>query len=79
AEALPYAELPLHDQLRNKAALSPEAPAVVSEAATLTYRELDDLSEALSRQLAAETEGASCPAMLSVTSGKRCGQLLDPH
>ncbi|WP_352873689.1 SDR family NAD(P)-dependent oxidoreductase [Mesorhizobium sp. M1409] len=57
AEALPYAELPLHDQLRNKAALSPEAPAVVSEAATLTYRELDDLSEALSRQLLGHSQG----------------------
>ncbi|MER8961755.1 alpha/beta fold hydrolase [Mesorhizobium sp. M0701] len=51
AEALPYPDLPLHDCLRKQAALSPEAPAVVSEAATLTYRELDDLSETLSRHL----------------------------
>ncbi|MET2832460.1 alpha/beta fold hydrolase [Mesorhizobium shangrilense] len=51
AEALPYPDLPLHDRLREQAALSPEGPAVVSEAAILTYRELDDLSETLSRYL----------------------------
>ncbi|BCH12646.1 hypothetical protein MesoLj131c_69040 (plasmid) [Mesorhizobium sp. 131-3-5] len=51
AEALPYSDLPLHDRLRKQAALNPEAPAVVSEAATLTFRELDGLSETLSRHL----------------------------
>nr|WP_192180344.1 type I polyketide synthase [Mesorhizobium amorphae] len=51
SEALPYPDLPLHDRLRKQAALSPEAPAVVSEAAILTYRDLDDLSETLSRYL----------------------------
>ncbi|MEI9425406.1 alpha/beta fold hydrolase [Mesorhizobium sp. Cs1299R1N1] len=50
-ETLPYPELPLHEQFRKQAALNPEAPAVVSEIGVLTYRELDDLSEILSRHL----------------------------
>lgn len=51
AEALSYPDLPLHDQFRKQAALSPEAPAVVSENGVLTYCELDDLSEILSSHL----------------------------
>ncbi|MER9883581.1 alpha/beta fold hydrolase [Mesorhizobium sp. M0118] len=57
AETLPYPEIPLHDQLRKRAALIPEAPAVVSDTRTLTFRELDDLSEALSRQLLDHSQG----------------------
>ncbi|MDX8442402.1 SDR family NAD(P)-dependent oxidoreductase [Mesorhizobium australafricanum] len=67
AEVLPYSDLPLHDQLRKQAALRPEAPAVLSVARTLSYRELDDLSEALSRQLL----GYGC------VTGSHVGILMD--
>ncbi|MER9203843.1 alpha/beta fold hydrolase [Mesorhizobium sp. M0933] len=50
-EVLPYPELPLHDQFRKQAALNPDAPAVVSESGSLTFSELDHLSEILSRHL----------------------------
>ncbi|WP_254027719.1 type I polyketide synthase [Mesorhizobium ventifaucium] len=50
-EALPYPELTLHERFRKQAALNPDAPAVVSETGILTYRELDDQSEILSRHL----------------------------
>ncbi|MBT1159494.1 SDR family NAD(P)-dependent oxidoreductase [Aminobacter anthyllidis] len=66
-EALPYPELPLHDQFRKQAALNPEAPAVVSENRVLTYRELDDLSEILSRNLLGHGQ----------SRGSRVGILMD--
>ncbi|MER8608753.1 alpha/beta fold hydrolase, partial [Mesorhizobium sp. M1233] len=50
-EIFPYTNLTLHEQFRKQAALTPDSPAIVSEAATITYRELDDLSEILSRHL----------------------------
>ncbi|TJW49257.1 MAG: alpha/beta fold hydrolase, partial [Mesorhizobium sp.] len=56
-EALPYPELPLHDQFRKQATLNPDAPAVVSQNGILTYRELDDLSENLSRHLLGHGQG----------------------
>ncbi|RWN58572.1 MAG: SDR family NAD(P)-dependent oxidoreductase [Mesorhizobium sp.] len=66
-EALPYPELPLHDQFRKQAALNPDAPAVVSEIGILTYRELDDLSEILSRHLLGHGQ----------SRGSRVGILMD--
>ncbi|MCV3244042.1 amino acid adenylation domain-containing protein [Mesorhizobium robiniae] len=66
-EALPYPELPLHDQFRKQAALKPEAPAVVSEIGVLTYGELDDLSELLSRHLLGHGQ----------SRGSRVGILMD--
>ncbi|MER9733285.1 alpha/beta fold hydrolase [Mesorhizobium sp. M0205] len=50
-EAACYPDLPLHEQFRKQAALNPDAPAVISETQILTFRELDDLSEILSRHL----------------------------
>ncbi|MER9677428.1 alpha/beta fold hydrolase [Mesorhizobium sp. M0208] len=66
-EALPYPELPLHDQFRKQAALNPDAPAVVSQNGLLTYRELDDLSEILSRHLLEHGQ----------SRGSRVGILMD--
>ncbi|WP_198019063.1 type I polyketide synthase [Azorhizobium doebereinerae] len=66
-EALPYPELPLHEQFRKQAAVNPEASAVVSEAGILTYRELDDLSEILSRHLLEQGQ----------SRGSRVGILMD--
>ncbi|MET3524499.1 SDR family NAD(P)-dependent oxidoreductase [Mesorhizobium abyssinicae] len=66
-ETLPYPELPLHEQFRKQAALNPEAPAVVSEIGVLTYRELDDLSEILSRHLLGHGQ----------SRGSRVGILMD--
>ncbi|WP_192247349.1 type I polyketide synthase [Mesorhizobium caraganae] len=66
-ETLPYPELPLHDQFRKQAALNPDAPAVVSEIGVLTYRELDDLSEILSRHLLGHGQ----------SRGSRVGILMD--
>lgn len=66
-EALPYPELPLHDQFREQASLNPEAPAVVSEIGILTYHELDDLSESLSRHLLGHGQ----------SRGSRVGILMD--
>ncbi|MER9714544.1 alpha/beta fold hydrolase [Mesorhizobium sp. M0174] len=68
-EALPYPELPLHDQFRKQANLIPDAPAVVSKNGTLTYRELDGLSESLSRHLLGRGQGrGSCVGILMDTS-----------
>lgn len=67
AEARPYPELPLHDQFRKQAALSPDAPAVVSENGTLTYLELDELSETLSGHLLGHCQ----------SRGSRIGILMD--
>ncbi|RUW54077.1 alpha/beta fold hydrolase [Mesorhizobium sp. M1A.F.Ca.ET.072.01.1.1] len=67
AEALPYPELPLHDQFRKQAALSPEALAVISESRTLTYRELDELAEILSKFLLGHGQAP----------GSRVGILMD--
>ncbi|MES0168094.1 alpha/beta fold hydrolase [Mesorhizobium sp. M0027] len=50
-EVFPYSNLTLHEQFRKQAALTPNSPAIVSEAATITYRELDELIEILSRHL----------------------------
>ncbi|WP_301005053.1 alpha/beta fold hydrolase, partial [Mesorhizobium sp.] len=66
-ETLAYPELPLHDQFRKQAALNPDAPAVVSETGTLTYRELDDLSDILSRHLLGHGQ----------SRGSRVGILMD--
>ncbi|MES0174007.1 alpha/beta fold hydrolase [Mesorhizobium sp. M0006] len=66
-EALLYPELPLHDQFRKQAALNPDAPAVVSQKGLLTYRELDDLSEILSRHLLEHGQ----------SRGSRVGILMD--
>ncbi|TYB45410.1 amino acid adenylation domain-containing protein [Actinomadura chibensis] len=43
----------LHRRLIDSAARRPDAPAVVDEAGTRTYRELDDLAGAIARRLAA--------------------------
>ncbi|MER8530031.1 alpha/beta fold hydrolase [Mesorhizobium sp. M1272] len=68
-EASPYPKLPLHDQFRKQADLNPDAPAVVSKNGTLTYRELDDLSESLSRYLLGRGQGrGSCVGILMDTS-----------
>ncbi|MFD2054854.1 SDR family NAD(P)-dependent oxidoreductase [Mesorhizobium calcicola] len=66
-DALPYPELPLHDQFRKQAGLNPDAPAVVSESGILTYRELDDLSELLSKHLLGHGQ----------SRGSRVGILMD--
>ncbi|MER9683696.1 alpha/beta fold hydrolase [Mesorhizobium sp. M0184] len=66
-DVLRYATLPLHEQFRKQAALTPDSPAIVSEAATITYRELDDLSENLSRHLLGHGQGL----------GSRVGILMD--
>ncbi|RAZ92380.1 hypothetical protein DPM33_00195 [Mesorhizobium hawassense] len=66
-EVLPYPELPLHDQFRKQAALNPDAPAVVSESRSLTFSELDQLSEILSRHLFGHGQ----------SRGSRVGILLD--
>ncbi|GLR45335.1 hypothetical protein GCM10007880_58520 [Mesorhizobium amorphae] len=66
-EAVPYLELPLHEQFRKQAALNPDAPAIVSETGILTYRALDDLSEILSRHLLEHGQ----------SRGSRVGILMD--
>ncbi|TIQ66195.1 MAG: long-chain fatty acid--CoA ligase, partial [Mesorhizobium sp.] len=66
-EALPYPELTLHERFRKQAALNPDAPAVVSETGILTYRELDDQSEILSRHLLGHNQ----------SRGSRVGILMD--
>ncbi|MES0088922.1 alpha/beta fold hydrolase, partial [Mesorhizobium sp. M0026] len=66
-EALPYPELPLHEQFRRQAAINPDAPAVVSVSGTLKYRELDDMSETLFRHLLGLGQGR----------GSRVGILMD--
>ncbi|MER9237191.1 alpha/beta fold hydrolase [Mesorhizobium sp. M0622] len=50
-EVFPYSNLTLHEQFRKQAALTPDSPAIVSEAAIVTYRELDRLTEVLSTHL----------------------------
>ncbi|PBB30514.1 type I polyketide synthase [Mesorhizobium sp. WSM3868] len=50
-DAVPYSNLTLHEQFRKQVALTPNSPAIVSEAAIVTYRELDELIEILSRHL----------------------------
>ncbi|MER9671066.1 alpha/beta fold hydrolase [Mesorhizobium sp. M0203] len=66
-EVFPYTNLTLHEQFRKKATLTPDSPAIVSEAVTITYRELDDLSEILSRHLLGNGQGR----------GSRVGILMD--
>ncbi|TJU83523.1 MAG: alpha/beta fold hydrolase [Mesorhizobium sp.] len=66
-EVFPYSNLTLHEQFRKQAALSPDSPAIVSEAATITYRELDDLSDILSRHLLGHGQ----------SRGSRVGILMD--
>lgn len=50
---LPYSDLPLHEQLRKQSVIAPDSPAIVSPVSSLTFRELDDLSEKLANQLRA--------------------------
>ncbi|TIP92144.1 MAG: alpha/beta fold hydrolase [Mesorhizobium sp.] len=66
-EVSPYSNLTLHEQFRKQAALTPDSPAIVSEAATITYRELDDLSDILSRHLLGHGQ----------SRGSRVGILMD--
>ncbi|WP_198021767.1 type I polyketide synthase [Mesorhizobium sp. WSM3224] len=66
-EALPYNSLTLHEQFRRQAALTPDSPAIVSEVATITYRELDDLSDILSGHLLVHGQ----------SRGSRVGILMD--
>ncbi|MDX8483420.1 alpha/beta fold hydrolase [Mesorhizobium sp. VK24D] len=66
-EIFPYTNLTLHEQFRKQAALTPDSPAIVSEAATITYCELDDLSEILSRHLLGHGQ----------SRGSRVGILMD--
>ncbi|WP_425336175.1 alpha/beta fold hydrolase [Sinorhizobium numidicum] len=66
-EVLPYNNLTLHEQFRKQAALTPDSPAIVSEAATITYRELDELSDILSRHLLGHGQ----------SRGSRVGLLMD--
>lgn len=66
-EVSPYDNLTLHEQLRKQAALTPDSPAIVSEAATISYRELDDLSDILSRHLLGHGQ----------SRGSRVGLLMD--
>ncbi|RJT23981.1 SDR family NAD(P)-dependent oxidoreductase [Mesorhizobium waimense] len=66
-DVLAYTALPLHEQFRKQAARTPDSPAIVSQAATLTYRELDDLSENLSKHLLGHGQGL----------GSRVGILMD--
>ncbi|RWO73210.1 MAG: alpha/beta fold hydrolase [Mesorhizobium sp.] len=62
-----YNNIPLHEQFRRQATLTPDNPAIVSEAATITYRELDDLSDILSRHLLGHGQ----------SRGSRVGLLMD--
>ncbi|MER9364285.1 alpha/beta fold hydrolase [Mesorhizobium sp. M0500] len=66
-EVFPYNNLTLHEQFRKQAALTPDSPAIVSEAGVITYRELDDLSEILSRHLLGHGQ----------SRGSRVGILMD--
>ncbi|MER9281586.1 alpha/beta fold hydrolase [Mesorhizobium sp. M0522] len=66
-DVFPYNNLTLHEQFRKQAALTPDSPVIVSEAATITYRELDDLSEILSRHLLGHGQ----------SRGSRVGILMD--
>ncbi|MER9064412.1 alpha/beta fold hydrolase [Mesorhizobium sp. M0698] len=66
-EVCPYTDLTLHEQFRKQATLTPDSPAIVSEAATITFRELDDLSEILSRHLLGYSQ----------SRGSRVGILMD--
>lgn len=66
-DVLPYPELSLHERFRKQAALNLDAPAVVSETGILTYRELDDQSEILSRHLLGHGQ----------SRGSRVGILMD--
>ncbi|RWP57442.1 type I polyketide synthase [Mesorhizobium sp.] len=66
-EVFPYSNLTLHELFRKQAALTPDSPAIVSEAAIITYRELDDLSGILSRHLLGHGQ----------SRGSRVGILMD--
>ncbi|WP_188394020.1 type I polyketide synthase [Mesorhizobium sp. SARCC-RB16n] len=66
-EVFPYNNLTLHEQFREQAALTPDSPAVVSQAAVMTYRELDDLSEILCSHLLGHGQ----------SRGSRVGILMD--
>lgn len=66
-EVFPYTNLTLHERFRKQAALTPDSPAIVSEATTITYRELDDLTDILSRHLLGHGQ----------SRGSRVGILMD--
>lgn len=66
-EVFPYKNLTLHEQFRKQAALTPDSPAIVSEAAVITYRELDDLSEIICSHLLGHGQ----------SRGSRVGILMD--
>ncbi|MER8672065.1 SDR family NAD(P)-dependent oxidoreductase [Mesorhizobium sp. M1156] len=71
-EVLPYPNLTLHEQFRKQAALTPDRPAIVSEAATITYRELNDLSETLSRYLLGHGQGPGSRVGILMNTSPEC-------
>ncbi|GHJ35503.1 amino acid adenylation domain-containing protein [Streptomyces sp. TS71-3] len=56
----------LHAEFLEQAAKNPDAPAVLSDAGVLTYREVDERSRALAERLAADGAGPGVPVGICV-------------
>ncbi|GII04685.1 non-ribosomal peptide synthetase [Planobispora takensis] len=89
--ASPYPDRPLHELVAERAALAPDAPAIVSRSGTLTYAQLEQRADDLARRLRqrgvrAESPVAVClprepelvVTLLAVLKAGGCYVPLDP-